>query len=280
MLKTRIIVALIFLPLFTWLIFLTNPWPLFGFALLALTIAVVELGRMIQHRKIPFRWWVTLPLVLFMCLAAAFSKHLSGEWPSNVLAIFWLAGILAMLLLGTHEILLGFKEKTSFPAISAGLLTIFALGGIGTFLFLLRLMPHGSYWWLILFGFNWIYDAGALFCGKYFGCRALAPTISPAKTREGMIGGLVINIIVAIVIYFTWFPKSMGFSLPGFIALGFILGFLAQTGDLMESMIKRWSGIKDASNIIPGHGGVLDKIDNLCFTAPVLFAIAWWLMPL
>jgi phosphatidate cytidylyltransferase len=279
-LKTRIIVALIFLPVFVWLVLLANPWYLFGFALAGLSIAIVEFGRMIQHRKIPFRWWVTVPFVLGMCLVAAFSKQIPGTWPTNVLAIFWLAGMLAIMLLGIREILSGFRAETSFPTISGGLLSVFVLGGIGTFLFLLRLMPHGSYWWLILFGFNWIYDASALFSGKYFGRHALAPTISPAKTWEGMLGGLLTNILVAVVVYYTWFPKELGFSLLGFVALGFALGVLSQVGDLIESMLKRWSGMKDASGIIPGHGGILDKIDNLCFTTPVLFGVAWWLMPL
>jgi len=277
-LKTRILVAIIFLPLFTWLIYLTDPIPLFIFAFCGLLVATLELGRMVRQRDIPFRWWITISATLALCLTAASSKHLSGIWPINAIALFWIIGILSLLLLGLQEVLSGFHETKSFAAIGASFLPIFAIGGIGTFVFLLRLMPEGSSWWIILFGFNWIYDAAALFSGKFFGRRALAPSISPAKTVEGLIGGLIINGLVAVAGYYVWLPETMGFSLAGFVILGILMGILSQAGDLVESMVKRWSGIKDASGIIPGHGGILDKIDNLCFTAPVLFAVAWWLM--
>ncbi|MCD4813169.1 phosphatidate cytidylyltransferase [bacterium] len=277
MLRTRIIVALIFLPLLVWLIYLPNPLPLFLLAIISMSVAAVELGKLISHRGIVFRWEITLPAIWALSLLAAWPEGGSTIWPFGMAAGFWFVVFTSLLLLGMREILSGFREQGSFATIAASFLSVFMLGGIGTFLFMLRNMPDGHNWWIILFGFNWMYDAAALFGGKYFGKRPLAPLISPAKTMEGFLIGLATNAVVAVIVFYVWLPESLGISLPFFIILGVVLGVLGQAGDLMESMIKRWSGKKDASGIIPGHGGVLDKIDNLCFTAPVLFCLAWWL---
>lgn len=102
-----------------------------------------------------------------------------------------------------------------------------------------------------------------------------APSVSPSKTVEGMAAGLLLNVLAALAAYAWWAARDLGFSLAGFVSLGLLLGVLAQAGDLAESLLKRWAGAKDASQLIPGHGGVLDKIDNLFFTAPVLYVIAW-----
>ena len=75
-------------------------------------------------------------------------------------------------------------------------------------------------------------------------------------------------------------PAGMGLTLPVLLVLAVCLGLLAQAGDLVESLIKRWSGLKDSAGIIPGHGGILDKVDSSFFTAPVLYAVACWLLGL
>ncbi|NTV53525.1 MAG: phosphatidate cytidylyltransferase [Candidatus Firestonebacteria bacterium] len=154
------------------------------------------------------------------------------------------------------------------------------LGGLGSFFPRLRHLPHGSWWFFLLFTFNWVYDAGAYFGGRWWGRTKLVPSISPGKTVEGLVTGLAANALVAAAIFPAVLPAGMGLTRPILIPLAVALGLLAQAGDLVESLIKRWSGRKDSAGIIPGHGGVLDKVDSSFFNAPVLYAVACWLMSL
>lgn len=124
-----------------------------------------------------------------------------------------------------------------------------------------------SYFFLIIFGS----DAGAYFAGKAFGKHKLAPGISPGKTVEGLIGGLIAASGFAALATATFFPElPFQFSIP----LAIVLAALGVLGDLCESAMKRGSGSKDASSIIPGHGGFLDRLDSLLFGAPILYVFA------
>jgi phosphatidate cytidylyltransferase len=275
-LKQRLIVAILILPLFTWLIFTPGTAPLFGFFLAGLAIEVFELSQIIRQRGLPFRWPVVLPAVLAMAVVAGFWPA-TGAWPLAAAAWFWAILLAASLALAVWELFTPSAES-SFPGLAIQVFAIVMLGGIASFAFLLRRLPHGSWWVAMLFGFNWLYDAGAYFGGKWFGRRPLAPAISPAKTVEGVIGGLLVNLAAALLVFFTLLPRELGFSAAGFAAWALAQGLLAQAGDLSESLIKRWSGLKDSPGFIPGHGGVLDKFDNAFFTAPILYALACLLL--
>jgi len=269
----RIIVALVFLPVFVWLITLPKPEPFFILYFMLLASALLEMGRLIQARGLSLRWSISFPIVMLMCLAAGYSREPGNlfSWPSGTM--LWIIIISAVLLLSLREILFG-RIETIFLNLSANILAILLIGGLGSFVFLMRGLPQGSWWLCILFGFNWIYDGGALICGKYFGRRKLAPEISPSKTIAGLIGGMAATAVIAVIAYLTFLPPSLGFSLAGFVGLGMLMGMLAQAGDLLASALKRWSGVKHSAGFIPGHGGVLDKIDSSFFTAPILYAVA------
>lgn len=114
----------------------------------------------------------------------------------------------------------------------------------------------------------WIGDAGAYYVGKSFGKHKMSPRISPKKTIEGGIGGVITSITAAIVIHFTFFPHMP--LLHAAIA-GVILSFTGMIGDLAESMWKRSAAVKDSGTLIPGHGGFLDRFDSIFFTAPILY---------
>ncbi len=273
MLSQRLLVAVIFLPLFAWLVFLPNAAPFFGFCLAGLAVAVFELGQMVNQRKLDFPYALALPAVLAMGACAGFPELLPAAWgPGPGAALFGVL-MISLLALSLRAVFAPHPE-TAFPGLAAGLFAILLLGGVGSFVFLLRRLPHGSWWITLFFGFNWLYDAGALFAGAWFGRRALAPALSPRKTVEGVLGGLVVNLAAAAAAWAWLLPRDMGFSLPGLMLLGLGQGLLAQAGDLTESMIKRWSGAKDSAGFIPGHGGVLDKFDSGFFTAPVLYLVA------
>lgn len=113
-------------------------------------------------------------------------------------------------------------------------------------------------------------DTGAYFTGKAFGKTKLYEKISPKKTREGSLGGLVASIALASVVKVLWIPE-LAWSTT--VLLGLVGGIVGQLGDLVESMLKRSCGVKDSGNLLPGHGGMLDRVDGLMFALPV-FALA------
>lgn len=120
----------------------------------------------------------------------------------------------------------------------------------------------------------WVTDASAFFVGRACGKHKLAPLISPNKTVEGSIGGLLITtIIFPLVCYGYWFfnSSSMNISIPHAVLNGFLCALFGMAGDLFASVIKRESGIKDFGKIMPGHGGVMDRFDSFLFAAPALF---------
>ena len=135
-------------------------------------------------------------------------------------------------------------------------------------LILLRGEPDGIIWIFFLVLIVFLGDAAAFYVGTYFGRHKLHPAISPGKTIEGAIGGLVANLIVAFVFKTVFLP-----DLSTFLVLVFApaVGVVGQLGDLFESELKRISGIKDSGNILPGHGGILDRIDALLFAAPLAY---------
>lgn len=124
-----------------------------------------------------------------------------------------------------------------------------------------------SFFFLVLMGA----DTGAYYVGRAFGKHKLAPTVSPGKTWEGVGGGIVAGLAFATLAHFWFFPElPLKWALP-LAALMVIMGIL---GDLTESALKRGAGAKDAANILPGHGGILDRLDSLLFNAPLLYYFA------
>ena len=122
-----------------------------------------------------------------------------------------------------------------------------------------------GYFFSVIFGS----DIGAYFAGRAFGKHKLAPAISPGKTVEGLIGGLIVAAVAAIVTTLTFFPElPFQYSIP----LAIVLAAVGVLGDLCESAMKRGSKTKDAASILPGHGGFLDRVDSTLFALPVVYA--------
>jgi phosphatidate cytidylyltransferase len=127
---------------------------------------------------------------------------------------------------------------------------------------LLRYLPDGKWWFLLVLPAVWIADSGAYWIGSRWGRRKLSPRLSPGKTWEGYAGGVVAGALGGAGLAAVWGMVAPSITLWAGAGIGFILAVLTPLGDLGESMIKRQAGAKDSSNIIPGHGGVMDRIDS------------------
>ena len=136
-------------------------------------------------------------------------------------------------------------------------------------LILLRAEPSGQLWILLLLLIVMSGDSAAYYVGTAFGKNRLYPAVSPKKSIEGSLGGLAGSLVGAFLAKSTFFP---GLTAVDCIATALVLVVIGQLGDLFESLLKRSCGVKDSGTIIPGHGGILDRLDSILFAAPV----AWW----
>ncbi len=136
--------------------------------------------------------------------------------------------------------------------------------------------PVKGIWIFFLLSVTFASDTGAFYFGRLFGKHKLYETISPKKTWEGAAGGLICSVIISILFLRILGPRPVD---PWVIILVMALSAIGQLGDLAESMLKRSQGVKDSGSILPGHGGVLDRIDSLLFSIPVLYLFLVWTMP-
>lgn len=140
---------------------------------------------------------------------------------------------------------------------------------LGHFIWL-RVLPDGQYWvlWLLLVIFA--DDTGAFYTGRWFGQRKLYPAVSPGKTMMGSLGGLLASLVVGVAVG-RWLLN--GINIPTLFGLALILALIGQLGDLFVSMLKRRAQIKDTGSLLPGHGGLLDRLDSLLFAAAGVYYI-------
>jgi phosphatidate cytidylyltransferase len=148
----------------------------------------------------------------------------------------------------------------------------------------LRGLENGSNWVYLAMLTTFANDTGAYFVGRARGKHKLAPTISPSKTWEGAIGGLTSAILASIVIATVLKLISLKLGTPfafqywQIILLGFLVSLFAQLGDLVESLLKRNTGVKESGNLLPGHGGILDRFDSLIFVGAVVYYYVIWVV--
>lgn len=250
----RTISALIGAPLFLGLIYLGGLYTAFLVAVLTLLALreFMQIGEQMGMRA----WSKLTTLVTVVWLISLLIG--GAEWRLTVL-VFWL-------LIGLGRLALTYP-RTSLSEASFNLLAVLYSVVLLSHLYLLRQLPNGIEWTFITISLVWATDTGAYLIGGQFGSHLLAPQISPKKTVEGSLGGLLCSIAVALVFWrifggATWIM---------YIILGVIIGISAQIGDLFESALKRSAGVKDSGKLIPGHGGILDRFDSLIFALPLVY---------
>ena len=141
-------------------------------------------------------------------------------------------------------------------------------GGLLAFAPLIRGLDQGREWVFLLVLVTFATDTAAFAVGKLIGRTPLAPSISPGKTREGALAGLAAAVLSAVALSSIF---DLAVSLPAALALGLLMGVAGQVGDLSESRLKRWAEVKDSGNLVPGHGGVLDRLDSIVFNLALVY---------
>ena len=255
MLLKRILTAtLLLVGLLACLFFLSNMlWALV--MLLPLAIGTLEWGKL-SGFSMPARLGYALSGVAFAVGAYVFSL---AAWLYLAAMVFWL--IIVPLWLAA-----GWQLKSAWLRAPLGMLVMLPL-----WMALVELREQGPWWVLLLMGVVWIADTAAYFAGKKFGKHKLAPSISPGKTWEGVVGAVVaVFAYGAIVLMVLSGPRfdPYAWAMPA-LMLGVVMLYLGIIGDLFESWVKRIANVKDSGNILPGHGGVLDRIDALTSTLPI-----------
>jgi phosphatidate cytidylyltransferase len=171
--------------------------------------------------------------------------------------------ILSILFMGTSQ-----NHVTTITHIGVSFFGILYIGFLLSHVSLIRSLPNGKEWALFLIATVWAGDISALLAGSLFGRHKLYPKISPKKTYEGLIGGIIGSIAVALA-FGLLFLSEIGKGFLILLAVG--IGILGQFGDFSESMIKRSAQVKDSGHLIPGHGGMLDRLDSFLFSSPFLY---------
>ena len=212
------------------------------------------------------------PIAYAAIASPATRAVVDAAWPYA--AAIWLIAILTWALLT--------RAPTDRPLAAVGVtvLAVAYAGALPAFLLDMRHHGHGlRSWagaWLVFFPLvvTWVCDTAAMFGGRTFGGAKLAPTVSPGKTRSGSLAGVVGSLAVAPVFAVAIFPR-VGVDVPlwQLLVVAAVLGVIGQIGDLAESLFKREAGVKDSSQLIPGHGGVLDRLDSLYFVIPAAAAM-------
>ena len=219
----------------------------------------------LKHKRIvAYTALMAAAVVMWSWLRACAVVSEQTLWLSMLLGLFVYGCLLFTELLAAHTEL---KFTALCVALFSGVVYPFLIGALVR----LRGMESGKYYILVAFIISMVADSGAYFVGKACGKHKLAPVVSPKKTVEGAIGGVVVNIL-GMVLYTLILNKCFGFTQVNYFyaaIYGVVGAFGSMLGDLTLSVVKRQVGIKDYGNLIPGHGGILDRFDSTMICAPI-----------
>lgn len=244
------------------LVFSTILWKEFPFFIVIMIIALLGLRELYSiARKQGYKPLYILGAILtsYFILISVYDIYSLNYYIENIVITFFI--ILSF-------IIQLFKKNYS-KVLTEISITIFGsiyLGYLFSFILKIKDLPNGNYFLISLLIITWANDTGAYLVGTKLGKNKIFPRISPKKTIEGSIGGIIFGIASTFA-----FKGWLNLTFNELLSLGLLISIIAQLGDLFESVLKRGSGIKDSGTLIPGHGGILDCLDSLMFTAPVFY---------
>jgi phosphatidate cytidylyltransferase len=260
---TRVLSGLVLLALVVGVFWGLPPWGTQAFALVALVFSLREYDHLVERSGLDVVRGVSFALSVAMYAVLIF--HLPAH--------HWL--LVSAVVTGGALVSRGRVPEQAVAVAAAMLFPVAYLGmGVATVPLVREVYGAPALMTLILTQIG--SDTAQYYTGRAFGRVPLAPALSPKKTREGALGGLVVGALVLAGFGRVWLPGIPTWQLA---VLGVGVAIVGIAGDLFESMLKRSADVKDASNLIPGHGGMLDRIDSLLFTMPLYYVALQWLWP-
>jgi phosphatidate cytidylyltransferase len=268
MLKQRVLTAIpLAATVFGVIVLLETHYVAYLFAFILL-FSVLELGNLLRLTNPLLRWAMALAMV------AAFLVSLP-QIDTRLIAHHVYFGLMAWFVILVYLLRYRFSGGwTVQQRITIGFLSLILIW-ICVQALVFTHEQFGGWLLMYLLTLVWVADIGAYFAGRRFGRTKLAPAISPGKTWEGVAGGLLLNVVWVSLVF--QFSDGWGLSYIGFLTLGILTAALSVVGDLFESVLKREAGLKDSGTLLPGHGGVLDRIDSVIAAAPIYLAGMFYL---
>lgn len=256
MLRLRIITSLLILPLTLWLIIATSNPIFIGLCAIVLLYAAHEWANLIGLTT----FWQQLFFILLVALTMFLSLYMSAT-TVFIIALFWWLLAMVWIVLYPYGV---YAWNKLFILILMGVEVL-----MPCWLALIKCRIDFGYDMLIYFlSLIWAADIGAYFAGRAFGKHKLAPQVSPGKTIEGVLGGIALSLVVALFGAF-YFKLATPMSWVVWFSLALLTVLISVVGDLLASLLKRNRGVKDSGQLLPGHGGLLDRIDSLTAAAPL-----------
>ncbi len=257
----RVASAIIFVPLFVWMVAWGPPWVFVGFVAAVAGAAAWELARLFEGAGVPT--YTRLGPAVTVAVTVSFA--LPHREPPAAMIVLTL-GVAVLLAAVLRK-----RETLSIEPVATTLLAVLYVGWFLGHVVLLYGLADGGALVLLLVGITWLGESAAYAIGSSLGRHKLAPDISPNKTIEGAAAQVVASLLGAVILGAWLLPE---WRLLATLGAGGLLGLVGQIGDLAESVIKRSVGVKDTGHLIPGHGGVLDRVDGLLLNAPALYYYA------
>jgi phosphatidate cytidylyltransferase len=255
----RWITAIIAIPI---LIYIIGPGPRWLLHLLFLVSALIALSEFYCMALTRISLWIRAPSYLLTGLFFLII-HINQVLMMPIIFVLW-----AMIPLGFYLFTHASSDSDVMSEIGYVVLGPLYVALPLAMMILIDKRPNGNMWLFFLLAVIFANDTGAFYFGKLMGRHKLYPSISPNKTWEGFIGGILLSIATAFVFLQIGHIHAFTWRIPVLVS---VMTILAQIGDLAESMLKRHKGIKDSGKILPGHGGLLDRIDGLLFAIPALY---------
>lgn len=257
MLILRILSALIGVPIVIGSVYLGGPWYAL-FLLLVANLGVYEYNHILKNKS------YSASAVIGFIGVSLFLAALYFEKPE------FLYPLIMLLLFCLFVSALFNMERMSISESAISLWGILYIGGMSGYLLMLRMLPNGEIYTYLLLAGVWIHDSLAYFIGVKWGLRKFAPQISPKKSVEGSIAGIIGTVVLFLSVSILM-PALITIKPSQAVILALGISVFAQLGDLLESALKRQLKVKDAGGLIPGHGGILDRFDSLWLTAPFVY---------
>ena len=267
MLSQRLIVAILIIPLTVGAVY-AGGWIYAVLILALLGTSAWEYWRMFQKGGLYPSRAILIGGVLLLAASRA--------WLGFTFSHLVLSAIILLAMI-VHTIAYERGIDCSASSFAATLSGVLYLGWIGAYLFSLRNLPDGAWWTLTVVPSAALADSGAYIFGKRFGRHQFSTRVSPKKTWEGYLGGILFGTVLTVLLAALWHLRAPAVTPQAGLIIGAVISIFCPFGDLGESMLKRQFGLKDSSSLLPGHGGMFDRIDSWLWAGVIGYYLVLWL---